>query len=429
MAIGACRTSTATRASAAVVPVAEQHRRGDRRGRHHHEHLPGERRDARPARRRTSSSARRREARHHRLRPGRQLLGRQRLLAVAAPVLASGAARRTPGGPRLSCMTRLSLARRRRARRGRVRPELRPRAEPVGAAVRRLARALRRVRPASLALGHRTLLSDLYWLSTVQYIGEPQADQRGWDKLYPLVDLVTDLDPRHGYAYQTAGIVLSAAGRLDECEPDPREGDGEGAALVDVPLLHLVQPLVLPGRLRDGRASTRGIAARTPGASPNISHLALSLSVEERHARGRHRACSRSCARGVKDEATAARLDEQLKLAVLERDAQALERAAARFRAERGRARSATTRRARRRRARPGAPGGSVRRALRAGTRTGEVRSTANPSASSAADGPHAPGFHYKPPSQRGRRRCPSDERSPPSPGSPSARRSGRSSP
>jgi hypothetical protein len=70
----------------------------------------------------------------------------------------------------------------------------------------------------AVALGHRTFLSDLYWLATVQYIGEPKADQRGWEKLLPLADLVTDLDPRHGYAYQTAGIVLSAAGRLEESD-------------------------------------------------------------------------------------------------------------------------------------------------------------------------------------------------------------------
>jgi len=57
------------------------------------------------------------------------------------------------------------------------------------------------------ALGHRTLVSDLYWLQAVQYVGEPKAEQRGWDKLYPLIDLVTDLDPRHGYAFQTAGKI------------------------------------------------------------------------------------------------------------------------------------------------------------------------------------------------------------------------------
>ena len=78
------------------------------------------------------------------------------------------------------------------------------------------------------------------------------------------------------------------------------------------------------------------VAARVPGASPNISQLAVSLSsksgtpeetiplLEELRAT-------------VKDEVSASRLDDQLRLAILERDAQALERAVARFKADRGR--------------------------------------------------------------------------------------------
>src|SRR5579871_2220296 len=78
------------------------------------------------------------------------------------------------------------------------------------------------------ALGHRTFVSDLYWLQAVQYIGEPKAEKRGWDKLLPLIELVTDLDPRHGYAYNTAGIVLSAARRLDESDQILRKGMEKG---------------------------------------------------------------------------------------------------------------------------------------------------------------------------------------------------------
>ncbi len=39
-----------------------------------------------------------------------------------------------------------------------------------------------------LSLGHPTLAANLLWLRAVQYIGEPGADERGWDKLYPVVD-------------------------------------------------------------------------------------------------------------------------------------------------------------------------------------------------------------------------------------------------
>jgi hypothetical protein len=47
-----------------------------------------------------------------------------------------------------------------------------------------------------LSLGHPTLAANLLWLKAVQYIGDPRANERGWDKLYPLADVVTDLDPR-----------------------------------------------------------------------------------------------------------------------------------------------------------------------------------------------------------------------------------------
>jgi hypothetical protein len=246
-----------------------------------------------------------------------------------------------------------------------------------------------------LALGHRTLLSDLYWLSTVQYIGEPRADERGWESLYPLADLVTDLDPRHGYAYQTAGIVLSAAGRLDESNQILEKGMAVGPRWWTFPFYISFNQWFYRGDYASGAEWAR-LAARTPGASPNIAQLALALSAK----RGTPEdaiAMLEELRRGVTDEATAARLDEQLKLAVLERDAQALERAAARFQAERGRP-----------------VGDDLAELVRAGYlpalpedpfggryawgADGRVHSTARDFRFQAADGLHTPGFYYKPP-------------------------------
>jgi tetratricopeptide (TPR) repeat protein len=60
------------------------------------------------------------------------------------------------------------------------------------------------------SFGQRLLLADLYWLRTVMYVGESTlAPQRGWSALYPLGNIVTDLDPRYGYAYQVVGSNLS----------------------------------------------------------------------------------------------------------------------------------------------------------------------------------------------------------------------------
>lgn len=185
------------------------------------------------------------------------------------------------------------------------------------------------------ALGHRTFVSDMYWLQAVQYIGDPKADQRGWEKLLPLVDLVTDLDPRHGYAYQTAGIVLSAAGRLEESDRILEKGMEKGPPYWTFPYYVSFNHWFYRGDYEKGAHYAR-IAAKTPGASANVSQLAVSLSSKSGTPEDALRVLDELRAT-AKDEVTASRLEEQTKLAILERDAQALERAAKRFRAERGR--------------------------------------------------------------------------------------------
>ena len=185
------------------------------------------------------------------------------------------------------------------------------------------------------ALGHRTFLSDLYWLQTVQYVGDPKADQRGYDKLLPLVDLVTDLDPRHGYAYQTAGIVLSAVGRLDESDRILLKGIEKGPPYWTFPYYLAFNAWFYRGDYEKGAHYAR-LAAKVPGAAPSISHLAVSLSSKSGTPEDALRVLADLRAT-VKDEVTAAALEDQVRLATLERDAQALERASSRFRELHGR--------------------------------------------------------------------------------------------
>jgi tetratricopeptide (TPR) repeat protein len=68
------------------------------------------------------------------------------------------------------------------------------------------------------SFGQRLVVADLYWLKFVQYVGETAlAKANRWDALHPLADIVTDLDPRFGYAYQVAGSNLAGlAHRYDE---------------------------------------------------------------------------------------------------------------------------------------------------------------------------------------------------------------------
>ncbi len=244
------------------------------------------------------------------------------------------------------------------------------------------------------SLGHAHLVSTLYWLSAVQYIGDPKADQRGWDKLYPLVNLVTDLDPRHGYAYQTAGIVLSAYGRLDESDRILLKGMEKGPPYWTFPYYVSFNNWFYRGDYAKGAEYAR-IAAERNGASEGVRQLALSLSSKSGSPEDALKVLAQVRAT-VQDEVSANAIDEQMKLAVLERDAQALERAAARFRADRGRWPGDLDElvRARYVAAMPADPFGG--RYVR--DRDGRVRSSANRFRFELHEGPHtAHGLEYQP--------------------------------
>ena len=70
----------------------------------------------------------------------------------------------------------------------------------------------------AVSFGQRLSLADLYWLRTVMYVGEGTLPpKRGWEALYPLAEIVTDLDPRFGYAYQVIGSNLTGlAGKVEQ---------------------------------------------------------------------------------------------------------------------------------------------------------------------------------------------------------------------
>jgi hypothetical protein len=183
----------------------------------------------------------------------------------------------------------------------------------------------------------RLSVANSYWLAAVQYIGEPRARQRGFERLFPLVDLVTDLDPSHGYAYQTAGIVLSAEGRLDESDRILVKGMQPGRPnWWSYPFYVAFNDYFYRGNYAEA-AHWAEIAARTPGASSNISHLAFALKVKS----GDHDGAIRFLTElrtAAKDDKTAKALEEQYRLALLQRDFRLLDEAVVRYRARFGRA-------------------------------------------------------------------------------------------
>jgi tetratricopeptide (TPR) repeat protein len=64
------------------------------------------------------------------------------------------------------------------------------------------------------ALGYDALLADIYWIRAVVYFGRQRlstAKDKTYDQLYPMLDLVTLLDPRFTVAYRFGAIFLSEA--------------------------------------------------------------------------------------------------------------------------------------------------------------------------------------------------------------------------
>lgn len=65
-----------------------------------------------------------------------------------------------------------------------------------------------------LALGYDNLLADVYWMRAVVYYGGMRVadqDTRNYDLLYPMLDMVTTLDPDFKVAYRFGAIFLTEA--------------------------------------------------------------------------------------------------------------------------------------------------------------------------------------------------------------------------
>jgi hypothetical protein len=177
-----------------------------------------------------------------------------------------------------------------------------------------------------LSLGHPTLVANANWLRAVQYMGDPRADRRGWEKLKPLVDLVTDLDPRHGYAYQTSANMLASAGRVDESNAILEKGARNVPDRYIIPFQRAVNAFLYAADYPEaGRWFER--AAATPGAPPRIREYVVAMYVKGDVSEAAIGFLQRIEEEAQDDESRRA-VRSQIKRAVLERDALQIETAA-----------------------------------------------------------------------------------------------------
>jgi hypothetical protein len=129
------------------------------------------------------------------------------------------------------------------------------------------------------SFGQRLLLADLYWLRAVQYVGETVlAKAQRWDALYPLADIVTDLDPRHAYVYQIAGSNLAGlAHRCDEAERILEKGMRNLPDSWSLPFVHATNKFVFEQEYAEAAEYAR--RAAEIGKRPHLALLAANLSA------------------------------------------------------------------------------------------------------------------------------------------------------
>jgi tetratricopeptide (TPR) repeat protein len=185
-----------------------------------------------------------------------------------------------------------------------------------------------------LSLGHPTLAANLFWLKTVQYVGEPRANERGWEKLYPAVDLVTDLDPRHGYAYQVAGILLGSVGRVAESNAILEKGTARFRDRYILPYLRAFNAFFYDNDFV-AAAKYAEIAAAKEGAPAHVRGNVLAYYVKGRRPDAAI-AYLESVLPEARDDESRKALLRQLAQARLERDALAVEEAVASWRTRTG---------------------------------------------------------------------------------------------
>jgi tetratricopeptide (TPR) repeat protein len=182
-----------------------------------------------------------------------------------------------------------------------------------------------------LSLGHPTLAANLTWLRAVQYMGDPRADERGWDKLRPLVETVTDLDPKHGYAYQTTGIMLASAGLLADSNALLEKGVRNVPDRYILPFHRAVNAFMYAGDYAEA-GRWFGIAARTPGAPARMREYVVAM-----YAKGNAAEAAISFLRRLEEEAqddeSRRAIAHQIQRAILERDASQIEQAVEAWRA------------------------------------------------------------------------------------------------
>lgn len=179
-------------------------------------------------------------------------------------------------------------------------------------------------------LGYNNFIADLYYLKAHQYVGTQEVRKADFPQLYPIIDLITDLDPKFISPYMFGGLALSLSGmHVDE-------------SILILKKAYKVDPNIWQTGFYlgfnywyylqeyDRAVEYTSKAASQPGAPSFLSALAANLYAESKRP---DMAIDflKNLKETTKDEDAKKDIDLRIKLAEVTRDAQILEGAMERF--------------------------------------------------------------------------------------------------
>lgn len=190
-------------------------------------------------------------------------------------------------------------------------------------------------RKPEFAFGFRNVLADIVWLETVQVAGTRKMTRSDYDRLYELLDVVSNFDPKFEIPYLLGGLVLG------ESTPHAQKalrvlGRGKEQCPTDwrFPFyMGFTHYFSLGDAIAGGRAVAE--AAHLPGSPAYLPGLASRMLSEARAAE----AALKLLEPIVKQESDPARravLERRIREVTVERDLQVLERAVEKYREKTG---------------------------------------------------------------------------------------------
>jgi len=190
-------------------------------------------------------------------------------------------------------------------------------------------------RKPEFAFGFRNVLADIAWLEGVQVAGNRKMTRSDYDRLYELLDVVSNFDPKFAIPYLLGGLVLG------ESTPHAQKalhvlGRGKEQYPADwrFPFyMGFTHYFSLGDGIAGGRAMAE--AARLPGSPAYLPGLASRMLTEAREPEVAL-ALLAPIHRQESDPARRAVLERRIREVTIERDLQVLERAVETYRKKTG---------------------------------------------------------------------------------------------